>query len=126
MAIHTGALTFNDCSLERINKIHRLRDWMVKLVSNDFLPIFVGDTVRIADRFIEDSPPYFLGLVGRVTSIEDSPLAALSPAYLRYSVKTSSGLEFTTSYFSLDRLNQTDGNKELERSLRANIDNYLL
>lgn len=97
-----------------LNKHER---WLRNLIMNNYIPIYIGDTVKVSERYAGDSKNPHEGKVGVVSGLEAGLQSAFNIDYLVYSVRTEQG-DFQTYHYTLDRVSQPKGNELLEKLLR--------
>ena len=91
---------------------------------NGFAPIYIGDTVKVSERWASDKGqnPH-LGKSGIVTKLESGLQSCFNIEYLIFGIRQKEGNYFETYYYALDRIYQTDSNKLVEKLLREKSDN---
>ena len=88
------------------------------LILNNFTPIYIGDRVRVSERWAGDGKNPDEGKVGEVTGIECGMQGAVNIEYLVYQIRPYDGKGFQTYHYTLDRNYQPLGNQLLEKLLR--------
>lgn len=92
--------------------------WLRTLILNGFSPIYIGDAVKVSERYAGDSKNPHEGKVGVVTDIQAGLQAAFNIDYLIYTIKSARYNVFETYFYTLDRINQPKQNQLLEKILR--------
>ena len=88
------------------------------LILNGHTPIYIGDTVKVSDRWAGDSRNPDEGKVGKVIGIECGMQGAFNIDYLVYTARNAGGSGFEVYYYTLDRVHQPMSNQLLEKMLR--------
>ena len=104
--------------LDREPILDKHERYLRTLILNGFTPIYIGDKVKVSERWSGDSKNPHEGLVGEVTNIECGMQGAFNIDYLIYAVRTDNGKGFETYHYTLDRTYQPRGNQLLEKMLR--------
>lgn len=104
--------------LDREPLLDKHERWLRILILNGFTPLYIGDKIRVSDRWAGDSRNPHEGKIGEVTGLECGLEGAFNADYFIYRVKTDGGDSFETFYYTIDRIHQPRGNQLLEKLLR--------
>ena len=88
------------------------------LILNNFTPIYIGDKVKVSERWAGDGKNPDEGKVGEVAGIECGMQGAVNIDYLIYQIRGYYEKGFEAYYYTLDRIYQSPGNRLLEKLLR--------
>jgi len=110
-----------ELSMESVENRHER--YLRNLIAAGFEPIYIGDTVKVSDRWAGNGENPLKGKTGEVTDIIMGPQAAFNIDYLIYRFKNPDN-NFEMWYYTLDLVNQTQSNKTLVKILKETNTQY--
>lgn len=97
------------------------KSFLYVLLRNNLDLIYIGDRVRVSDRWAEKKRGRYKGRVGEVVDINSGSQGAFNVNYLEYKIRMCDGRTFKMYYYVLDRVFQTLSNELLESSLNKTV-----
>lgn len=116
-------------SLRRESTPDKHERWLRTLIIGGLTPIYIGDQVKVSDRYIGESPNPRGGKIGVVTDLIAHTHIDLGVGHVNfdlglltfdliYQITAQEGSSFDALHYELDRTHQPSGNRLLEKLLR--------
>ncbi len=110
---------------DQLSELENHERHLRRLIASEFKPIYIGDRVRVSERWASDEGKNrYQGKYGIVSDIQGGMQAAFNVDYLIYKISTKR-MDFETYYYTLDLLEQTTSNKLLEKLLTGSNDKFV-